>query len=680
MSVPENIEERLVPYIEGVLNAQEQAEVEQAISADPELGREVDELRQLIGDLKGGFASGVRAPQAELTPQEVALLSVHQGGIENLPGSSELKTRLFLSDDALAEYRLLQSMGKEMAESKLDVDHIPPMPESLRSEFQAVVRKEPKVVTLSPRKGIWGRAGGWLDRINPKPLTAAAAAFAMLSLGVHLYGNNSEPTMAGAEQPVVAFGTDGSKETAPPVLPEIGEEIANRSGGAAATKSPSGPAGVVVFTSGDKELLKEQAEKLLAKNVRYTVTGDRILVAEKHVAEARDVLWGDDGGSTLVAVAAEPEAVQPSPDAEGETRGNRPKPRRLIDKERMPSFNGTPPRAAGAAVKPSSAPPVTTYDLRQNKGSSPSKMREIPGYRADSKRSPKEGDRKGILSTYGDSDEKPSSTALRTGRNSALKSKDSEGTRSQPEDDIVEKPRPALVAKGSLKKETPEARKQRLRDLALGIEPEESDESPAEGSDRQETDYVNEKESVNYQVNRARTAPPEPSTERTAPVANAVTIDLESKTEGTEIASADQSQDKMPSTTVAGELSRKGEADWTNIPINEESSNPGGGSSAPPPSPPALKLDKPAQTVKVRRGPGASQASSDSEGRVAAVRSSQAAVARRYNVVLSVENRGSKINVYVRPRGELTKAEREELRQAIRSELGLSAQDSIIFR
>ena len=66
--------------------------------------------------------------------------------------------------------------------------------------------------------------------------------------------------------------------------------------------------------------------------------------------------------------------------------------------------------------------------------------------------------------------------------------------------------------------------------------------------------------------------------------------------------------------------------------------------------------------------------------RLAAIREAQPAVARKYNVVLSIEQRGSQINVYVRPKGELSKDQIDELRRAIRSELGLAAADSIIFQ
>ena len=66
--------------------------------------------------------------------------------------------------------------------------------------------------------------------------------------------------------------------------------------------------------------------------------------------------------------------------------------------------------------------------------------------------------------------------------------------------------------------------------------------------------------------------------------------------------------------------------------------------------------------------------------RLAAVRSTQATVARRYDVVLSVESVGDAINVYVRPKKELSKSELDELRRAIRADLGLSAADAIVFR
>ena len=95
---------------------------------------------------------------------------------------------------------------------------------------------------------------------------------------------------------------------------------------------------------------------------------------------------------------------------------------------------------------------------------------------------------------------------------------------------------------------------------------------------------------------------------------------------------------------------------------------------APPPAKPAYFPGRSADEGVVTQSKG------DVDLRMASVRSSQAAVARRYNVVISVESVGDTINVYVRPNKEMSKAELDELRSAIRAELGLSGGDAIVFR
>lgn len=305
----ENIEEKLIPYLEGVLNPKERREVEEAINTNPELAREMSELRQLILELREGFATGLKPPQEELSIEEVVELSYHTGSTDKLPGTSAQKARLFCSDAGLEEYSLLRALSEEMARTTLDRDNIPELPAYLRKEFSGLQGEingkgkvlpflKPSFASKTPSAPLWRRASGWLDRIDPKPLMASAAALVMLSLGVHLYNRPAgTPASSSANREVASAAAQ------PTIEPGT---IAQGMGAAAPSSSSPGIEGVAVFTSDDTGLLKEQAEKLLAKKVRYTVTKDRILVAEKDVAVARDILWEDAEGKAVAMAKEEP--------------------------------------------------------------------------------------------------------------------------------------------------------------------------------------------------------------------------------------------------------------------------------------------------------------------------------------------------------------------------------------
>ncbi len=299
----ENIEEKLVPYLEGVLNPKERREVDEAINSDGELAREMSELRDVILQLRQGFASGLRPPQEEVTVDEVVELGSTTGSVDKLPGTSQQKARLFCSDQALEEYSMLRALSEEMGRTTLDRENVPAMPEALLKEFKTLKGSAPsagKVLAFDKKKlspvPLWKRASGMLDRIDPKPLMASAAALVMLSLGVHMYNRTPAP-MAASENKEIGYSFSDQPTAAP---------------SATASSTPVGvprlagqESGVAVFTSDDRGLLKQQAEKLMSGKVRYTVTKDRILVAEKDVKIARDILWADEDGKAVAMAKKE---------------------------------------------------------------------------------------------------------------------------------------------------------------------------------------------------------------------------------------------------------------------------------------------------------------------------------------------------------------------------------------
>lgn len=645
MSNSDNIEERLIPYIEGVLNEREQDEVDEAIQADAALAREVEELKEVIGELRKGFASGMQSDFPELTVEEIVAMAAHDGNLETMTGSAEQKSRLFCNDQNLEEYRLLRSLSQDMQQTTLPITEVPPMSASLLAEIARHKKAEPalsnKVVELAPKLGREDsglKSGGFfglLDRINPKPLMATAAALVLFSMGFHAYNSRSP---VGGNESQVAYGYH---ETATPAAAQSPiTEVATKNG-----KSVVEPTGVTVFTSGDRDVLKEQAEKLLANKVRYTVTEDRILVSEDELAQAHKVLWGED--TSAVAVAEKPQ--------EEELRSKRPTERP------SPYFSDDGVRAEGGAAAPEpqnvEAPAaVTYYDGRSGRD--------------------KESDSDQKRVEVDDQPPAPAPVVADPGQSSALRktgSSESEPnwTPSSSAGDVAKKERPSTeIATGStrssaapsasgLKGASKEEREKILKAMALG-QPGSNGKakSPAGGLP---AGTIEEEEAEPKATSIARGRRVEPQVEnRPAPVANVIT--------------SDRIKD--------GDLELEAPAEDSSGPVASRSAKSSAGyaqeRTPPPPAPPPAK---PAYSPGSSADEGVVvQSKGDVDLRMASVRSSQAAVARRYNVVISVESVGDTINVYVRPNKEMSKAELDELRRAIRAELGLSGADAIVFR
>ena len=643
MSNSENIEERLIPYIEGVLNEREQREVDEAIQADADLAREVEELKEVIGELRKGFASGVQTDFPELTVEEIVAMATHDGNLETMTGSAEQKSRLFCNDRNLEEYRLLRSLSQDMQQTTLPMTEVPPMSESLLAEIARYKTAKPavenKVVELAPKLGREtpgmksGGFFGFLDRINPKPLMATAAALVLFSMGFHAY--NSRSPVGNESQ--VAYGY---RETATPAAAQspITEEVTKNG------KSVIEPTGVTVFTSGDRELLKEQAEKLLANKVRYTVTEDRILVSEDEVAQARNVLWGEEEAST-VAVAEKRQENKLRAD-----RPTEPVSPYLMD-ENARSDGG----AAASEPQKFEAPPVTYYLGRSNRDKvGDAEQKEVEADDQAPAPAPAVADpgQSSALRKTGSNEDEPNWTQPSSGGEAAKKDKPSTeiatgSTRST-----------AAPSASGLKGASKEEREKILKAMALGqSEANRKSKSPAGGL---ATGTLEEEEAEPKVTSIARGRRVESQVEnRPAPVANVIT--------------SDRIKD--------GDLDLESPAEDSSGPVASRAAKGSEGYAqerTPPPAPPPAK---PAYSPGSSADEGVvTQSKGDVDLRMASVRSSQAAVARRYNVVISVESVGDTINVYVRPNKEMSKAELDELRSAIRAELGLSGADAIVFR
>ena len=590
----DNIEERLIPYIEGVLNEHEQQEVEAAIQADPELAREVEELREVIDGVRKTFASGVVPASPELSVEEVVALAFHDGKLETIPGTAEQKRKLFCHDQSLDEYRLLRSLSQDMQQTTLPITEIPPMPPSMLAEIARYKTSQPaaKVLEFAPQLGRPSRAGwlGFLDRIDPKPLMATAAALVLFSFGFHAYRGQET-----AADPQVAYGYQDS--SASPTLDSSISEVATRNG-----KSVVSPTGVTVFTSGDRDLLKEQAEKLLEKKVRYTVTEDRILVAENEVARARAVLWGEEEAETVAMAEKSTENTLRS--------------KTLSPGSPATSSEGGAAESAPPASAAYQAPPLIIQDHRS--GRSEAQQTELMDENA------------------------PSSI-------------DKAVTKEEPAD-----PRWARPSSDSVAKETPGA----LETGSTTASAEPSSASALKGASKEERERILRSMALGQAKEEADQA-------RQGPVPQTITRSSRIQTP------VEARQAPLPNAVTSGQFSTQGEEGPVEDAAGAVASRVGEREDKPAPTATSAPIPQqeylPGGEVEVAPG-------GDVDLRLVAVRSVQAEVARRYNVVLSVENAGDVLNVYVRPNKEMSKAELDDLRSAIRAELGLSPHDSIIIR
>lgn len=609
---PENIESKLIPYLEGVLNAKERREVDEAIGQDGELAREMSELREVILELRQGFASGLKPPQEELSVEEVVELGFNTGTIDGLPGTSEQKARLFCSDNALEEYALLRALAEELQKTSIDRENVPEMPADLRNEFLRLksAPRAPKLLPfvrrLSPVPA-WRSASGVLDRINPRPLMASAAALVLLSFGVHLY---NQPTMStSGESPTLASAANNFDEN--------GDASAGMGGTAPPGTTTAGPppveaSGVAVFTSDDRSLLKEQAEKLLAKKLRYTVTQDRILVADKDVDEARGILW-DDAEGKAVAVATESSEQKQIKRGTASNEDSDSTADTVSEEAATVNVDQALDEAAGYAR--SGREDVTFYPSRSAAPAKPTvpeppvassarpaprpAVKEIPTYRSTSSSSNSSGRKgsTGILTGY-------ASSGASSVRKPAAAGEVIEGA-----------PAPTRVEPTEDEAPMTEERRQKLKDMALGADRSSSESGRGSSSD----DGIAREERAptpsTVVLSRARVAATAPAPQAaSAPVANVVTR-----------------------SSSSSDASKKAEAEVS--------------SSIPAAS-----------------------------SRVASIEQSRSGAARRLGVDLSIESQGDRVTVYVRSKKSRSKAELDELRRAVRQELGLSESDTIILR
>ena len=713
-----NIEEKVVPYIEDVLNDAERRQVDQVLSRDSDLSRDVAEIKQIVEELKAGFASGVKPPQERLSVEEVLKLSEFQGKLDSMPGTSEQKARLFCSDEAFTEFQLLRALDEE-AKTETSAGEAPPIPEALLDEFRALQGADKAKVlpfVAKPAKlSLWKRAGNFLDRLDPKPLMASAAALVMLSVGVHVYSqpNSSSPSSAAPAE--LAIAEDDRVAPSPLAV----NETPTGKAGSSASKSPRGPSGVTVFTSDDSSLLKEQTRKLLDGKVRYSVSGDRILVAENDVDQARDLLWSDgEGSDTRVAMGGEESETERSKSAGSARRAGRLKAEPVRKKDySSPDFVGEVEQDSKIRkeLEDSDTSEVVLHSTRakapSKRASRPSRprpparlksMKEVPSYRPASGKRKTRAAAKGTLRDY-----KPDSDHnVGAAKNSSdYENEKSPVNQSVRREGLNQEPRSNVDEVGNKKAQEPtvtggltdrpgrasEARKQKLRDLALGRSKDSGSSAPPSSS-KMAANRTYKKAPAKTSISRSSVRAPMPAEDKTAPVAQAVTREgyygdavantvTRERVDGPQAKRSDDlsgdengpvARQRVPSrpSAVRPSASQSGSgtqaAEETQIFTQQVQTQAPSAAPAPPP------LDVSATGVR-------SEASSSS-ARVNEVRERQSKVAKSHNVKLTVTPRGTSITVFVVAKTDLSKTEKALLEKKIRKELGLLTSDTLVFR
>ncbi len=595
----EHIEEKLIPYLEGVLSLRERRELDEAIGSDGELAREVAGLRQVILSLSNGFAKGAKPQQEELTAEEVVELASGSGGTEAVVGSSEQKAKLFCSDQALEEFSMLRALQEQMARTTLDRDSVPPLPPALREEFAALPKQSPQ---KAPRAGsvvklsLWQRASSALDRIDPRPYMASAAALLLLTFGIHLY-TRSPVVLTGTSELADSSLAVGSAELAPSDIERAEARAASRA-----------PSGIAVFVSDDRGLLKAQAEKLLARKVPFVLSEDRLLVTEDDLELARAVLWGDD--SKLLAASAEPsEQGEEPPEA---------------------SLSSPEPLDEGSFDEdPGDGPEVTFYDA--------------------------EGSRPAVAS-----DVIPEAVPPSTGRPAEADESRSSAYTQRPESSVTKAappPRPQLIDIPSGGMGSPARSPARStvdpNDAALSDPPlPQPHRFESAGSPRGESEEARRQRLTDLAAGRTSATPPPARRSAAAPTAPLSETTLAA---GTEFSAGDSPVISIEGSTTmsAGDLTLDGQ-------------RPAPASSGPP---------------AAANAPPASAESAAAEAQhIASVESKRAGIARQLGVDISLQSEMGRVTVFVRPKGELNEAQRDELRRSIRSALGLKETDSIVLR
>ncbi len=286
MAKSDNIDEKIVPYVEGVLNEKEERSVSHALSADPEMARDAQEVKEAIRSLRGAFEAGVRPSfEASMTESEVVKFAC---GTEDLEPAERRRLGLLFAESkaAQAEFDLLRELDDEL-ENKVEAPgEIPAMPKSLKAEFRSLYGSDGPA---EQGAGFLARLTVFLGALNPKPFVAVATCLVAVTVGIHFYS----PTYTSAPTSEVALregeATPGFGADTGTVVQDEAAELAGE-GAEAPAAAGDLDSSILVTDTRDAAELREKARQLLDNEVRYTVRGQSIYVEKDQLEKANEVL------------------------------------------------------------------------------------------------------------------------------------------------------------------------------------------------------------------------------------------------------------------------------------------------------------------------------------------------------------------------------------------------------
>lgn len=218
-SQPSNIEEKLVPFVEGALAEADRREVLQALPSQPALNNEVRQLREAILALRTQAAHGLTYRSANPPSPEQVVDFVAQGESASRANQRLFNVGILENPELAAELEALRELEGELQGRVEAARPVPEMPAALRAAIAETYGSRP---TEAPWKQALAGAIAWLSG-NSRVVGATLAGVAVVAVGLglgHVAQNSmkSQPTgsLAQVDAPQAKSPEPVKVATAPP--------------------------------------------------------------------------------------------------------------------------------------------------------------------------------------------------------------------------------------------------------------------------------------------------------------------------------------------------------------------------------------------------------------------------------------------------------------------------------
>jgi anti-sigma factor RsiW len=296
------INEMLVPYVEGALAERERNQVMAHLRSCPVCQAEARQIKATILGLRAAVArSGVLGPTRHPAPEEICAAVLEPDSLE--AGQREQVT-LHLAEcpDCAGEAQALQDMETELARRVEPAPAAAPLPRSLRLEIQKLypgapaVEPQPVAAALPWRE----RLAELLGRFHWKPLLATAVTAFVLTLGYLFVMEGQHSAEQASEslprQPLPAVA--GAPSPASPARQEAVSEESQM---------------IVLEVAPNRT--QEASKLLMGANIGYQTRDGQLYVADKDYEKARGLLAQKEGLLAYTdAESASPAASPPGED------------------------------------------------------------------------------------------------------------------------------------------------------------------------------------------------------------------------------------------------------------------------------------------------------------------------------------------------------------------------------